>query len=118
MSFSVSDGAGDFEYSSGSALGLFAKPGHLVSPRFHRMLTDLIGPNAGEVKVAWHLSRELDQGRRLLEVRVSEVSGPPEFGTAFDLSEAANTPALNFRLAQLWGGLLQRRSRHLILKSG
>jgi uncharacterized protein len=42
MSFSVSDGAGDFEYSSASALGLFAKPGHLISPRFHRMLADLV----------------------------------------------------------------------------
>ena len=42
MSFSVSDGTGDFEYSSASALGLFAKPGHLISPRFHRMLTDLV----------------------------------------------------------------------------
>jgi predicted NAD/FAD-binding protein len=41
MSFSVSDGAGDFEYSSASALGLYAKPAHLLSPRFQRMVADL-----------------------------------------------------------------------------
>jgi predicted NAD/FAD-binding protein len=41
MTFSVSDGVGDFEYSSGSPNGLFAKRGHLVTPWFHRMLADL-----------------------------------------------------------------------------
>jgi predicted NAD/FAD-binding protein len=41
MSFSVSDGLGDFEYSGGSANGLFAKRAHLVTPWFHRMVADL-----------------------------------------------------------------------------
>jgi uncharacterized protein len=41
MSFSVSDGTGDFEYSSGSPNGLFAKRAHLVTPWFHRMMADL-----------------------------------------------------------------------------
>jgi predicted NAD/FAD-binding protein len=41
MSFSVSDGRGDFEYSGASANGLFAKRGHLVTPWFHRMVCDL-----------------------------------------------------------------------------
>jgi uncharacterized protein len=41
MSFSVSDARGDFEYSSGSANGLFAKRAHLVTPWFHRMVADL-----------------------------------------------------------------------------
>ena len=41
MHFSVSDDGGDFEWSS-RPLGLFAKPGHLVDPRFHRMLADLV----------------------------------------------------------------------------
>src|SRR5579884_3157537 len=41
MTFGVSDGAGDFEYSSGSPNGLFAKRAHLVTPWFHRMLADL-----------------------------------------------------------------------------
>jgi uncharacterized protein len=41
MSFSVSDGAGDFEYSSASPNGLFAKRAHLLTPSFHRMIADL-----------------------------------------------------------------------------
>jgi predicted NAD/FAD-binding protein len=41
MSFSVSDGIGDFEYSSGSPNGLFAKRALLLAPWFHRMLADL-----------------------------------------------------------------------------
>jgi predicted NAD/FAD-binding protein len=40
MSFSVSDGLGDFEYNGSSPNGLFAKRAHLVSPWFHRMLAD------------------------------------------------------------------------------
>jgi uncharacterized protein len=41
MSFSVSDGLGDFEYSGSSPNGLFAKRAHLLTPWFHRMLADL-----------------------------------------------------------------------------
>jgi predicted NAD/FAD-binding protein len=41
MSFSVSDEGGDFEYSSGSPGGLFAKREHLTQPWFHRMVLDL-----------------------------------------------------------------------------
>jgi predicted NAD/FAD-binding protein len=41
MSFSVSDGLGDFEYSGASANGLFAKRQHLLTPWFHRMVSDL-----------------------------------------------------------------------------
>jgi predicted NAD/FAD-binding protein len=42
MSFAVSDEAGDFEYSSASANGLFAKRAHLAAPWFHRMLADVV----------------------------------------------------------------------------
>jgi predicted NAD/FAD-binding protein len=41
MSFGVSDGA-DFEYNSVSPNGLFARRSHLVDPRFHRMLADVV----------------------------------------------------------------------------
>ena len=41
MSFSVSDGSGEFEYS-GTPRGLFAKPGNAVDPRFLRMVADLL----------------------------------------------------------------------------
>jgi uncharacterized protein len=42
MTFSVSDGIGDFEYNGGSPNGLFAKRAHLVTPWFHRMVADLV----------------------------------------------------------------------------
>jgi predicted NAD/FAD-binding protein len=42
MSFAVSDEDGDFEYSSVSANGLFAKRSHLAAPWFHRMLADVV----------------------------------------------------------------------------
>ena len=41
MSFSVSDARGDFEYSGASPNGLFAKRSHLLTPWFHRMVSDL-----------------------------------------------------------------------------
>ena len=40
MSFSVSDDAGDFEFST-RPLGVFAKGAHVFDPRFHRMLYEL-----------------------------------------------------------------------------
>jgi predicted NAD/FAD-binding protein len=42
MSFAVADERGDFEYSSGSVGGLFAKPSHAVSPIFQRMVLDYV----------------------------------------------------------------------------
>jgi predicted NAD/FAD-binding protein len=42
MSFSVSDGVGDFEYSGASPNGLFANRRHLIAPWFHRMVVDLV----------------------------------------------------------------------------
>jgi predicted NAD/FAD-binding protein len=41
MSFGVSDGCGDFEYTGSSPNGLFAKRAHLVTPWFHRMVADI-----------------------------------------------------------------------------
>jgi predicted NAD/FAD-binding protein len=42
MSFAVADELGDFEYSSGSVGGLFAKTSHAVSPTFQRMVLDYV----------------------------------------------------------------------------
>src|SRR4029079_13394397 len=40
MSFAAADERGDFEYSSGSVGGLYAKPSHALSPTFQRMVLD------------------------------------------------------------------------------
>ncbi len=42
MSFAVTDESGDFEYSSTSVNGLFAKRAHIATPWFHRMLADVV----------------------------------------------------------------------------
>lgn len=42
MSFGVSDGRGGFEWAASGARGIFARPQHLVDPRFIRMLADLV----------------------------------------------------------------------------
>jgi predicted NAD/FAD-binding protein len=42
MSFSVSDGRGEFEYNGASANGLFARRSSLLRPSFHRMIRDLM----------------------------------------------------------------------------
>jgi uncharacterized protein len=67
MSFSVSDGRGGFEFS-GTPWGLFARPAHLLSPTFIRMLRDwrrfnrlapgLIGMNGTAPSLGAWLERE------------------------------------------------------------
>src|SRR6476661_9410221 len=42
MSFAVTDEARDFEFSSASLNGLFAKRAHIAAPWFHRMLADVV----------------------------------------------------------------------------
>src|SRR6201996_691658 len=67
MSFSVSDGRGGFEFS-GTPWGLFARPSHLLSPtflrmlkewrRFHRPARGLSGRNGPAPSLAHWLERE------------------------------------------------------------
>jgi predicted NAD/FAD-binding protein len=67
MSFSVSDGRGGFEFS-GTPWGLFARPAHLLSPAFLRMLREwrrfnrlaprLIGMNGTAPSLGHWLERE------------------------------------------------------------
>lgn len=42
MSFGVSDERGRFEWAARGARGIFARPSHLLDPRFLRMLADLV----------------------------------------------------------------------------
>jgi uncharacterized protein len=61
MTFSVSDGVGDFEYNGSSPNGLFAKRAHLVTPWFHRMMADMARFN----RAARELLGAPDQGPSL-----------------------------------------------------
>jgi predicted NAD/FAD-binding protein len=74
MSFSVSDTAGDFEYSGASPNGLFAKRAHLLTPWFHRMLADLVRFN----RAARELLRDDGDGPSLAQWLEQQA-----FSTAF-----------------------------------
>jgi len=54
MTFSVSDGRGDFEYNGSSPNGLFAKRAHLVTPWFHRMIADMARFNRAAQELLHH----------------------------------------------------------------
>lgn len=65
MTFGVSDGLGDFEYSGGSPNGLFAKRAHLVTPWFHRMVADLARFNRRAQQLLCHGDERLPLGEWL-----------------------------------------------------
>jgi len=91
MSFSVSDGRGEFEYA-GTPRGLFARPSHLVSPsflgmlrewsRFNREAQELIGTNGSSPSLGqWLEQRGFSNHfvERLIVPQVSAVwSADPE----------------------------------------
>jgi uncharacterized protein len=71
MTFSVSDGLGDFEYNGGSPNGLFAKRAHLVTPWFHRMLADLARFNCSARELINHPGEGPSLGHWLEQKRFS-----------------------------------------------
>jgi uncharacterized protein len=73
MSFSVSDTTGDFEYSSASPNGLFAKRTHLVTPWFHRMMADLARFNRGAHELLQQPGNDISLGAWLEQERFSRV---------------------------------------------
>jgi len=96
MSFSVSDGRGEFEYA-GTPRGLFARPSHLVSPSFLAMLRDwrrfnreaqtLIGINGSSPTLGQWLEQQgfsRNFVERLIVPQVSAVwSADPEQAWSF-----------------------------------
>jgi uncharacterized protein len=71
MTFGVSDGRGDFEYTGGSPNGLFAKRAHLVTPWFHRMIADLARFNAAARELLHHEGAGPSLGHWLEQQRFS-----------------------------------------------
>ena len=120
MSFSVSDGRGEFEYA-GTPRGLVAQPAHLTSPRFMRMIRDLVRFNrearsllAGPPETGPSLRELLDRGgysewfvERLIVPQASAVwSADPEqlwsFPAAFLARFFHNHGMLGFRDRPRW----------------
>jgi predicted NAD/FAD-binding protein len=73
MSFSVSDATGDFEYSSASPNGLFAKRAHLVTPWFHRMVADLAHFNRAARELLEQPGNDISLGAWLEQERFSHA---------------------------------------------
>jgi predicted NAD/FAD-binding protein len=73
MSFGVSDGLGDFEYSSVSPNALFAKRAHLVTPWFHRMIADLVRFNRAARELLLSCDEDLSLGAWLERRGFSEA---------------------------------------------
>jgi uncharacterized protein len=71
MTFSVSDGHGDFEYNGSSPNGLFAKRAHLVTPWFHRMIADLARFNRAAQELIQHPGEGPSLGHWLEQKRFS-----------------------------------------------
>jgi predicted NAD/FAD-binding protein len=120
MSFSVSDATGDFEYSSASPNGLFAKRAHLVTPWFHRMVADLarfnraardlLGQPSNDISLGAWLEQQRFSGafvERLIGPQVSAVwSADPEQRWSFPARFLAeffdNHGVLSFRGRPRW----------------
>ena len=73
MSFSVSDGVGEFEYSSGSANGLFANRAHLVTPWFVRMIAELARFNRSARELLGQPGNDVSLGEWLQRRRFSRA---------------------------------------------
>ena len=83
MSFSVSDGRGEFEYA-GTPRGLFARPSHLISPsflgmlrewrRFNREARELIGTNGSSPSLGQWLEQRGFSGHFIERLIVPQVS--------------------------------------------
>ncbi|MBY0524973.1 MAG: DUF1488 domain-containing protein [Gemmataceae bacterium] len=85
----------------------------------HRMLTDIIGPNAGAVTVTWTCFAGVNvQERPSVHVSVIDPAISRQRSIAFQSKDWADTTTMRLRLASLWGALLQAQSRNLLLKSG
>ena len=114
MSFSVSDERDDFEYSSASPSGLFAKRAHLLTPWFHRMIADLgrfnraarelIGDHAEDVSLGEWLERHRFSRAFIERLIVPQASAVWSADAAADVEFSGPFP----------GGVL-RQPRHAVV---
>jgi predicted NAD/FAD-binding protein len=131
MSFSVSDGRGGLEYNGASANGLFANRANLVSPRFHRMILDLLkfnreapaliglngsGPSLGEFLDEGGYSRAFVE--RLIVPQASAVwSADPaamwEFPASFLAEFFANHGMFGFTGRPQWRAITGGSARYV-----
>ncbi|MBV9122512.1 MAG: hypothetical protein JO112_03990 [Planctomycetes bacterium] len=83
------------------------KEGYYLLERATEHLEEILGPSAGSVSVEWD-RREDARGRSQYIVKLSDHTG--EVTDAFAPSELELRSHMRYRLLDLWGKLLQRRS--------
>ncbi len=116
MSFGVSDGRGDFEYTGASPNGLFAKRAHLVTPWFHRMVADLARFNraARDLLARAATGEGPSLGQWLEQQRFSRpVRRAPD--RAPGLGGVVGRPAPDVDLPRPLHGRVLRQSRHALV---
>ncbi len=72
-----------------------------------KQLEEVLGPSAEQVTVEWDCGPD-ERGRALYTLRIQDHTG--EASTRFAPEELESSSHLRFRLLDLWGDLLQRRS--------
>ncbi len=83
----------------------------------HRILTEIIGPNAEEVVVEW-AGEGHPPGQLSITLRISDPSIPHSVKLFLGPNEWENETTLRVILAGAWGATLRARSRKLLLTSG
>jgi hypothetical protein len=86
----------------------------------HRILLDLIGPNAEAVNVEWREwnGDEDPPGHPGISVRIADPDTSRSGKVFFGPKESDDPNTLRVYLALLWSGILRERSRKLNLKVG
>jgi hypothetical protein len=102
--------------SFGAGIALWPEVRALVQ-RAHRILLDLIGPNAREVHVLWDVVEDPPLPLTI-NVSISDTVTRNVVETHFTLKEAQEGALSPAGLASVWGEFLLERSRYLLLKMG
>jgi hypothetical protein len=93
------------------------REGRALAEQAHRVLTELIGPNAETVNVEW-AAAETRPGEAGVLLRLEDPAMSFSVSAAFDAGKQNNAASLGLFLGQVWAGFLRERSRRLSLKSG
>jgi len=89
--------------------------GRALAEKAHRILLEIIGPDAETVHVEW-ITENRTPDDPLIGVMILNPSTPPPMRVLFHLKDFNNPTALKVDLAFLWNTVLRMRSRDLALK--
>jgi Protein of unknown function (DUF1488) len=79
----------------------------------HRLLVDIVGPNAGEVNVEWELLGSAS-ARPSFSLSILDPSTKKRLSTLFSPEIYSDPAASRLLIASLWGTILKARSRMFV----